>query len=188
MSENKMCNYCNKTTVDEVVKGEVFCIECGHHREMIKASVHQERETERKKRTAKWRNTAIWCLGLVLAMTIKNGIESNNRAKRMEQTAALKNTYVETQAKVKNNFTTLSQDDINQLTYLTQRSREIVANNLKEQDKNDFLRLTTPGRSDLTFEEGAQLIMLMQKSKNGMSLEDRKIVEEFEQKSRMLLK
>ena len=70
MSENKMCSYCNKLTADEIVKGDIFCIECGRQRAMIEPS---PKEVKTKKRQASWKSVggvAMLIVALAVGKTV----------------------------------------------------------------------------------------------------------------------
>ena len=68
MSENKMCNYCNKLTADEIVKGDIFCKECGHQRDMAEPPMNQryvvgkKKEWWQKEYWKSWWYISIWLL------------------------------------------------------------------------------------------------------------------------------
>ena len=182
MNESKMCNYCNKVTDDEIVKGEVFCIECGHQRDTSKASLHQEGKKGKKKEWWKsWWYIGIWFVVIYfLFPAVNNFVKSNNKVRQIEQAELLKNRF-------KNNMGKLSAEEAHQLTDFATQVYYIEISNLNGQDKEDYARLRGAG-DKLTIDEGVRLTALIQKAKNSMSLKDKKFVEEFEQKGKAMLK
>ena len=76
MSENKMCNHCNKFTADEIVKGDVFCIECGHQR----GTSPQQEQANKAREGKEKRKIGSKCTGAI-AMHFGFSIENNNNNK-----------------------------------------------------------------------------------------------------------
>ena len=186
MSENKMCNHCNKFTADEIVKGDVFCIECGHQRgtspQQEQANKAREGKEKRKRSWHKW----IWLIiGLSLASATKQLIGDNIKARRAEE---LKKHISDARIKLVRNALNLPAESIQQLADLTEKARSLITNNLTGQDKANFIRFSGHEGMKLTPDEAIELGKLMEKSKSSMSAEDREIVERFQRETKKLMK
>jgi len=186
MSENKICNYCNKLTADEIVKGDIFCIECGHQRDTANTSAHQKGESGKKKEWwKKWWYIGIWLIAIYFLIPYVK--QSANNSSKLRKDDEWKKMSSNIQGKVITNTLKLPEESIQQLADLTERSRALITNNLSGQDEVDFLTISSVG-SRLTPEESYKLTTLIEKSKNNMSAEDRKIVERFQQETKKLMK
>jgi hypothetical protein len=128
----------------------------------------------------------VFIVGFALAMTIKQAIEDHYKAKQLKQTQELEKSVVEIQGRVKNNLSSLSNEDMQQVVYLRNKAYPAILNNLEGQDKTDFLHLTGIG-GKLTADEAYMLNVLIQKAKKTMSSEDKAILEQMEQWNRKLL-
>ena len=180
MSENKMCSYCNKLTADEIVKGDIFCIECGRQRAMIEPS---PKEVKTKKRQESWKSVGgvvMLIVALAVGKTVVNIFET-------QRPAELKKIQRDAQRKAKDSILKLHGESLQQFADLTAKAHSAIANNLNNQDKDDFLRISSAGEK-MTLDEGYRLNTLVEKSKTNMSTEDRELVERFQQQLNKLMK
>lgn len=186
MNENKMCNHCNKFTADEIVNGDVFCIECGHQRgtfpQQEQANKARKEKEKRKRSLHKW----IWLIiGLSLASATKQLVEDNIKARRAEE---LKKHMSDARTKVVTNALNLPTESIQRLADLIRKARSLITSNLTGQDRTDFILFSGAEGIKLTPDEAIKLTTLIEKSKNSMSVEDREIVERFQEETKKLIK
>jgi len=186
MSENKMCNHCNKFTADEIVKGDIFCLECGHQRDKVETSPHQKSKTvEKKEYWKRWWYIGIWILLIYLLIPfIKQNMKNSSKVIRADE---WKKYSSDVQGKVITNKLKLSDESRQQLDDLMIKAHSAIMNNLQGQDKDDFLRISSLG-GNITQEESNLMTMLNEKAKISMSTEDREIVEQSRQQARKLMK
>jgi len=135
------------------------------------------------KKTEYWKSW--WYIGIWIVIiyfvfpAINNFVKSNNKARQAQQAEMLKD-------RLKNNMSKMSIEENQRLTDFAMQVYVIEMSNLKGEDKADYVRLRGAG-DKLTINEGIRLTALIQKSKNSMSLEDRKFVEEFEHQTKAML-
>jgi len=178
MSENKVCNRCNKFTADEIVKGDIFCIECGHQRDKVGTSHHQKVKKEYWKR---WWYIAIWLVIVYFLFPyVKQVVNSNSKIRMMEK-------YSTDKINLNKNLNKLSSEDSVDLNKLTLKSYEAIMKNLNAQDSYEFARLAKLGEK-LTYDESLRMTELVNKASNAMPPEERKVVEQFYQQGRSLLR
>ena len=180
MSENKMCNYCNKLTADEIVKGDIFCIECGRQRAMIELS---PKEVKTKKRQESWKSV-VGVVMLIVALAIGKTVVKIFETPRPVKMEKVKRVTLN---KVAGNMLKFSDESLQQLDDLARKAHTAVTNNLEGQDKDDFLRILSAGEN-VTLDEGYKVNKLVEKSKNNMSTKDREIVEQYQQEVKKLMK
>ena len=128
-----------------------------------------------------WWYIGIWIVAIYFIFpAVNNFVKSNdNKARQAKQAEVLKN-------RLKNNMSKLSIEENQQLTDFAAQVYVIEMNSLSGEDKADYVRLRGAG-DKLTIDEGIRLTVLIQKSKNGMSREDKKFVEEFEHQTKAML-
>lgn len=182
MNENKMCNYCKKPTADEIVKGDIFCIECGRQRDMLAPSA-QVKEDKTKKRKEWWKSAG-GVVMLIVALAFGQAMVKTFITPRPADMEKVKRV---TQNKVAGNMLKLSDESLQQFTDLTRKAHTAITNNLEGQDRDDFLRIADEGPK-MTPDEGLRLTQLVEKSKISMSAEDRETVERFQQQAKQLMK
>jgi len=181
MSENKMCNHCNKFTADEIVKGDIFCIECGHQRDKVGAFPHQKDKKVKKEYWKRWWYIAIWLVIVYFLFPyVKQVMNSNNKTHLMEK-------YSTDKINLSKNFDKLPSEGLVDLNKLMLKSYEAIMRNLNAQDSYEFARLAKLGEK-LTYDESLKMMALVNKASAVMSSEEQKVVAQFYQQGKSLLK
>lgn len=176
-----MCNHCNKFTADEIVKGDIFCIECGYQRDKVGASPHQKGKKVKKEYWKRWWYIAIWLVIVYFLFPyIKQVVNSNNKTRLTEK-------YSTDKINLNKNFDKLSSEDSADLNKLILKSYEAIMKNLNAQDSYEFASLAKLGEK-LTYDESLRMTELVNKASNTMSPEEKRVVAQFYGQGKSLLK
>lgn len=177
----KKCNHCNKLTEDEVAKGEIFCIECGHQRDEVGAPPQQKDKKVKKEYYKRWWYIAIWVVIIYFLFPyVRQFVNNKNKAFQMDKYSTYMNN-------LNKNYDKMSSEDTVDFDKVMLKSYEAIMKNLNAQDSLEFARLAELG-DKLTYDEASRITELTTKASNTMSPEERRAVEQFNQHAKKLLK